>query len=90
MNKGDLIDRIAEREDITKKKAGNIIDTLMNTVINAVSRGDDVRLVGFGTFYSTRRKARMGVNPQTGDRMRIPAKTVPKFRAGSAFKESVE
>ena len=89
MNKGDLVERIARDQKITKKQAAEIVDAIMNNIINAVKKGDDVRLVGFGTFYATKRKARTGVNPQTGARMRIPAKTVPKFRAGSAFRRAV-
>ena len=90
MNKGDLIDVIAREQDITKRKAGDIIDTVMDEVIRSVKKGDEVRLVGFGTFYRAKRKARMGVNPQTGAKMKIAAKKVPKFRAGAAFKKAVD
>jgi DNA-binding protein HU-beta len=89
MNKGELVELIAKKEGITKRQAGDIVDTVLDQIVSSVRKGDDVRLVGFGTFYSTKRKARMGVNPQTKEKMKIPARTVPKFRAGSAFKDAV-
>ena len=89
MNKGDLVEKIARDEKITKRKAADIVDAVINNIIRSVKSGKDVRLVGFGTFYQTKRKARMGINPQTGARMKIPERKVPKFRAGAAFKDAV-
>mgnify|MGYP006282215311 CR=1 FL=1 len=89
MNKGELVDKIAKEQDITKKQAADTIDLMMDTIIKSVKKGHEVRLVGFGTFYRKKRKARMGVNPQTGSKMKIAAKKVPKFRAGNSFKKAV-
>lgn len=89
MNKGELIERIAREQGITKKKAAEVVDAILSTIISSVKKGDEVRLVGFGTFYRAKRNARTGVNPQTGERMRIPARKVPKFRPGAAFKSAV-
>ena len=89
MNKGDLVEQIARKEKITKRKAADIVDAVINDIIGSVKKGDEVRLVGFGTFYRADRKARMGINPQTGAKMKIPARRVPKFRAGAAFKDAV-
>ncbi|MCD6414719.1 MAG: HU family DNA-binding protein [Candidatus Diapherotrites archaeon] len=89
MNKGELIERIAREQKITKKKAAEVVDSVLSTIVSSVKKGDEVRLVGFGTFYRAKRNARTGVNPQTGARMKIPAKKVPKFRAGAAFKSAV-
>ncbi|MCD4740815.1 HU family DNA-binding protein [archaeon] len=89
MNKGDLVEKLAREQKITKRMAADIVDSMLSDIIKAVKKGDDVRLVGFGTFYRADRKARTGINPQTGQKMKIPARRVPKFRAGAAFKQTV-
>lgn len=89
MNKGDLVEQVARDQKITKRMAADIVDAVITDIIRTVKKGDDVRLVGFGTFYRANRKARTGINPQTGQKMKIPARRVPKFRAGAAFKEAV-
>ncbi|ABB57138.1 HU family DNA-binding protein [Synechococcus elongatus] len=89
MNKGDLIDKVADRAHVTKKQAEHIISAALDTIIEAVSGGDKVTLVGFGSFEPRDRKAREGRNPKTGQKMKIPATKVPAFSAGKLFKEKV-
>ncbi len=89
MNKAELIEIAAKQADISKAAAGKVLDGIMAAVIKAVSKGDSVTLVGFGSFKSTKRAARTGKNPKTGDTIKIPATTVPKFSAGAGFKLAV-
>ena len=90
MNRKELVETILKAKElnhITKKDADQFVNTLLDTVKKAVKKGDDVSLVGFGTFTKIKRAARMGVNPATGERIKIKAKTLPKFRPGKAWKE---
>ena len=89
MNKGELINEVAD-EMGSKKDAQVAVDAVINSISEALKRGDTVTLVGFGTFKVTERKARMGRNPQTGKEMKIDAKKVPKFVPGKALKEAVK
>lgn len=89
MNKGELVDAIAEKADVTKKQADAILSAALETIVDAVSDGDKVTLVGFGSFERRERKAREGRNPKTGESMEIPATTIPAFSAGKLFKEKV-
>jgi DNA-binding protein HU-beta len=89
MNKAELIEIAAKEADISKAAAGRALDGVIAAVIKAVSKGDTVTLVGFGTFKSAKRAARTGKNPKTGASIKIPATTVPKFSAGSGFKLAV-
>lgn len=89
MNKNELIDAIAQEADVTKAAAGRVLDALTSTIVQAVANGDSVTLVGFGSFKSSTRAAREGKNPKTGEKIAIPAATVPKFAAGAGFKEAV-
>jgi len=89
MNKGDLIDKISERASVTKKQADAVLTAALETIMEAVSHGDKVTLVGFGSFEARERKAREGRNPKTGEKMEIPATKVPAFSAGKLFKERV-
>ena len=89
MNKGELVDAIAKRADVTKKQADAVLSAALDAIMEAVSEGDKVTLVGFGSFESRERKAREGRNPKTGDKMEIPETTVPAFSAGKSFKELV-
>jgi DNA-binding protein HU-beta len=89
MNKGELVDAVAERASVTKKQADAVLTAALETIMEAVSNDDKVTLVGFGSFESRERKAREGRNPSTGAPMTIPATTVPVFSAGKAFKELV-
>lgn len=89
MNKGELIDSIASKASITKKDADVILSATLETIIEAVTEGDKVTLVGFGTFEARQRQAREGRNPSTGKPIQIPATTVPAFSAGKLFKDKV-
>lgn len=87
MNKAQLVEQLATEMELTKADCERVIDTAIETIRKAVKKGDDVTLVGFGTFTRSKRKARMGRNPQTGEAIKIPACVVPKFRPGKAFKD---
>ena len=89
MKKSELIDATAAEADISKAAAGRALDAIMAAVVKAVSKGDTVTLVGFGTFKSSKRAARIGRNPQTGKELKIAATTVPRFTAGAGFKAAV-
>jgi DNA-binding protein HU-beta len=89
MNKGDLINEVAEVMS-SKKDAQKAVDSVLSAITSAMKKGEAVTLVGFGTFKVTERKARMGRNPQTGEEMKIEAKSVPKFIPGKALKEAVK
>ena len=90
MNKGELVNAIAENADITKKEADAILSAAIETIVDAVSSSEKVALVGFGSFEAKDRKAREGRNPNTGEKMSIPATRVPTFSAGKLFKEKVK
>ena len=90
MNRKELVEAILKEKalnHLSKKDADQFIGTLTDVIKRTVKKGDDVSLVGFGTFTKTRRAARTGVNPSTGERIKIKAKTLPKFRPGKAWKE---
>lgn len=89
MNKADLVNEVANSTGLTKAKSGEVIDTIINSIQNSLKKGDNVTLVGFGTFGTSKRKARQGRNPKTGAVINIPGKTVAKFKAGSKLSESV-
>lgn len=89
MNKIELTAAIAEETGLNKKDAGKAVNAFMGLVTKEVADGRSVQLIGFGTFDSAERAARTGKNPQTGAAIEIPAKQVPRFRAGKAFKEAV-
>ncbi|HVI49298.1 MAG TPA: HU family DNA-binding protein [Chitinophaga sp.] len=89
MNKAELTDAIAKAAGITKAQANEAIDTFTGSIIKAITGGDTVTLVGFGTFSITERAARNGRNPQTGETIKIKAKKTPKFKAGKDFSEAV-
>ncbi|WP_440863332.1 nucleoid-associated protein HU-beta [Symbiopectobacterium purcellii] len=89
MNKSQLIDKIAADADISKAAAGRVLDAIIGSVTDSLNAGDDVALVGFGTFSVRERAARTGRNPQTGKEISIPAAKVPGFRAGKLLKDAV-
>lgn len=89
MNKGELIDAIAEQTGKTRKDVNLIVSTALDVIQDVVTEGDRVVLVGFGTFEIRDRQAREGRNPRTGEKMEIPASKVPAFSAGKQFKEKV-
>ena len=89
MNKSELIDAIAARTDLSKVASGKALDAVIDTIVDAVAKGDGVSLVGFGSFKAAPRAAREGKNPKTGEKIKIAATTVPKFSAGATFKTAV-
>ncbi len=89
MNKGELVDAIAEKANVTKKEADAVLSAALDTIVESVTKGDKVTLVGFGSFEKRERKEREGRNPKTGETMTIAATTVPAFSAGKAFKDTV-
>jgi len=89
MNKAQLIESIAAAANVTKTDAENCLNSTLDSIKKAVKKGDDVTLIGFGTFTKSKRKARMGRNPQTGAEIKIPAMTMPKFRPGREFKDTL-
>lgn len=89
MNRGELIDALAKATGNSKADADRWLSAFMTTVEKNIKKPGGIRLVGFGTFTCTKRKARTGRNPQTGDEIKIPARTVPVFRAGANLKQWV-
>jgi DNA-binding protein HU-beta len=89
MNKGDLIESVAGSAGISKADAGRAVDAFIGSITGALKGGNQVSLVGFGTFTVKRRAARMGRNPRTGDAIQIKASNVPGFKAGKALKDAV-
>ena len=88
MNKADLINKVAKIVD-TKKAAQEAVDCVLSSITQSLKNGEDVTLVGFGTFKVVKRKARKGRNPYTGEEIKIKATKAPKFTPGKAFKEAV-
>ena len=89
MNKSELVDAVAEKTGFPKKDVAGTIDAFQDVVCEALVKGDKVALVGFGTFQTSHRKARAGINPKTGEKIQIAACTVPKFSVGKALKDKV-
>ncbi len=89
MNKNELIGVVAERADLTKGQAGEAVDAVLDAITSTLKDGGDIRLVGFGTFAVTRRKATKGRNPATGAEIDIPASNQAKFKPGKALKEAI-
>jgi DNA-binding protein HU-beta len=89
LKKTELIEAIAKRADVSKSQAQKYFDAFKQVVTDALKGGDEVQIKGFGKFYVREQKARDGRNPQTGEKMRIPAQKVPTFSAGNSLKESV-
>lgn len=90
MNKADLIARMAKKADISQRAAGIALNEFTAGVTDALRRGNRVTLVGFGSFDVRKRAARKGRNPRTGATLNIPAKRVPRFRAGAELKNKVK
>lgn len=89
MNKQELIEAIVKETGLTKKAAAAALDATIDTIQKTVKKGDKVQLVGFGTFEQKKRAARKGINPKTGEALKIAAAKVPSFKAGAAFKTLV-
>lgn len=89
MNKGDLVQKIQDDAGVSKSQAENALNAVLDGITNALENDDSVTLVGFGTFSLSKRDARQGRNPQTGETIQIAAKNVVKFKAGKKLNESV-
>jgi DNA-binding protein HU-beta len=90
VTKSELVDQVADRTGLTKQDAGRAVDAMIATVEDALRRGSNVTVAGFGKFHVSDRGARMGVNPRTGERIQIAAARVPRFTAGSGLKSAVK
>jgi DNA-binding protein HU-beta len=90
VTKQEFVDAVAQRSGLNRREAGQALDAVLDTITDALRRRDSVNFTGFGKFATSERKARMGVNPRNpGQKVHIPAATVPKFTAGSSLKQSV-
>lgn len=89
MNKNDLIAAVADQSGLSKNDAGKAVEGVFDAITATLAKGGEVRLVGFGTFSVTERKASTGRNPRTGEPMAIKASTQPKFKAGKGLKDAV-
>jgi DNA-binding protein HU-beta len=89
VNKNDLVAAVASSTGLSKSDSAKAVDSVFDEITSALKSGDDVRLVGFGTFAVAKRAASKGRNPRTGQEIKIPATRVPKFKAGKSLKDSV-
>ncbi len=89
MNKQDLVAKVAQKADLSKTKAAEALDAAIDAIKASLKKGDEVRLVGFGTFKVSKRSATTGRNPRTGEAIKIPASKQPKFKAGKELKKAV-
>ncbi len=90
MNKVDLINKVAEKSGLKKKDVEAAVNAFLDSISEALSEGDKVQLIGFGTFETRTRKARSGRNPQTGEVISIPESSVPAFKPGNKLKEATK
>ncbi len=90
MNKTELIQEIADKANGSKSEAQRFFDAFEDVVTSTLKKDEQVQITGFGKFYVQKREAREGVNPQTKEKMKIPASKVPKFTAGNALKDSIK
>jgi len=90
MNKTDLVNAVAESTELSKKDATKAVDAVFETIMDSLSKGERVQIIGFGNFEVRDRSARKGRNPQTGEEIQIPASKVPAFKAGKALKDAVK
>ncbi|MFT9314919.1 MAG: HU family DNA-binding protein [Acetobacter orientalis] len=89
LNKQELVSAVADKVALPKAKAGEVVEAVFGAIEEALSRGQEVRLVGFGTFVTASRKAAKGRNPRTGEEIDIPASTSVRFKPGKALKDAV-
>ena len=89
MNKNELVDTVAEISGLRKGEAEKTVDAVFDTIMGALRKGDEVRIVGFGTFTVSERQATEGRNPRTGEKMLIAASKQPRFRAGKGLKDAL-
>jgi DNA-binding protein HU-beta len=90
MNKAEIVNHLAKEHSVSKTQAESILNSTLDIIKKSVKKGDVVTLVGFGSFYKAKRKARKGRNPQTGAEIKIAAHSVPKFRPGLEFKKALK
>ena len=90
MNKMGIVEQVQNKMDLTKKSAEDAVDTVFDTIAHTLKSGDEVSVAGFGTFLAKKRAAREARNPRTGEKVHVPATTVPKFRAGKGLKDAVK
>jgi integration host factor subunit beta len=90
MTKAELVEKVAEKIQLTKKQTETVVNMLLNSITEALSEGDKVELRGFGSFRLRNRNPREGRNPKTGDTVQIPAKRVPFFKAGKELRDMVD
>lgn len=90
MNKAEIVDQLVKEHPISKSQAESLLNSTMEIIKKSVKKGEVVTLVGFGSFFKAKRKARKGRNPQTGNELKIPAHSIPKFRPGREFKKAVK
>jgi DNA-binding protein HU-beta len=89
MNKGELVAAVAEKAGLSRGQAGEAVDAAIDAITSALKKGEEVKIVGFGTFVVTDRAAGEARNPRTGEKVAVPASKTPKFRAGAGLKEAV-
>ena len=89
LSKAELMQIIADKCDLTKKDVSSVVSTLFETITSEVSKGNEINIIGFGKFHSSKREARKGRNPKSGEVINIPAAVIPKFSAGKSFKDQV-
>jgi DNA-binding protein HU-beta len=90
VTKQEFVDKVADRAGLSRRDAANAVDAMLESITEALKSRDQINFTGFGKFATSDRKARQGVNPRTGEKVQIPASTVPKFSAGSALKSAVK
>jgi len=90
MNKSALVDAIASKTGHSKKDVEMVLETMVDAITSSLQKGEEVSISGFGKFLVSKRESRMGINPQTKEKIKIPAVVVPKFKAGQALKEAVK
>ncbi len=89
MNKNELVDAVVQAANLKRGEAETVVDAVFGSIADALKKGDEVRLVGFGTFSVSHRAASEGRNPRTGEKMMIAASKLPKFRAGKGLKDAI-
>lgn len=90
MSKQELVEAVAKETGLPKAKVAKVLNTTLETVVDSLKKNEKVALPGFGTFSVAKRQARTGRNPQTGEEINIPAREVPKFKAGKKLKDAVQ
>jgi len=89
MNKSEFVEAVADNADVPKATAAKVLDSMVSTITDSLKNGDQVALIGFGTFLVRKREARQGRNPRTGETIEISASNAPSFKAGKALKDAV-